>query len=56
MKREQLMTLWHVDDVKASHPEDKVILEFVDYLHGVHDDEEIGTTKFTMDHDMILWA
>ena len=41
----QMTVLWHVDDLKASHAEKKVLDEFVEYLQGIYDDEEIGTIK-----------
>ena len=37
--------VWHVDDVKASHKEIEVLEDYVEYLRGIYDDEEIGTIK-----------
>ena len=41
----QMTVLWHVDDLKASHVHEDVLNEFVDYLRGIYDDEEIGKIK-----------
>ena len=41
----QMTVLWHVDDLKASHKERKVLDDFVEYLRGIYDDEEIGKIK-----------
>ena len=45
----QMTVLWHVDDLKASHKETKVLEEFVQYLRTIYDDEEIGKIKLIMD-------
>ena len=41
----QMTIVWHVDDVKASHKEIEVLEDYVEYLRGIYDDEEIGTIK-----------
>ena len=40
-----MTVVWHVDDVKASHKEDKVSDECIKCSHSVHDDKEKGTLK-----------
>src|SRR5210317_1569613 len=37
----QMTVLWHVDDLKASHKEMKVLEDFVKYLRVIYDDEDI---------------
>ena len=32
----QMTVLWHVDDLKASHKDMKVLDEFVDYLRSIY--------------------
>ena len=46
VNREQLTAMWHIDNVKARHLEDKASLEFVNHLSSVHANKEIGITKF----------
>ena len=36
----QLTICWHVDDLKASHEDSKVIDDFVQWLKDKHEDEE----------------
>ena len=51
----QMTVLWHVDDLKASHKDMKVLDEFVDYLRSIYDDEEIGKIKVNkgLRHDFV---
>ena len=50
-----MTVLWHVDDLKASHKDEKVLDEFVDYLRSIYDDEEIGKIKVNkgLRHDFV---
>ena len=41
----QMTVLYHVDDLKASHVDEKVLDEFVLFLRKIYDDEEIGKIK-----------
>ena len=41
----QMTAIWHVDNLKASHVDKKVLEDLVEYLRGLYDDEEIGTLK-----------
>ena len=38
---EQLTICWHVDDLKASHEDSKVIDDFVQWIKDKYEDEEI---------------
>lgn len=51
----QMTVLWHVDDLKASHKDEKVLDEFVDYMRSIYDDEEIGKIKVNkgLRHDFV---
>ena len=50
----QMTVLWHVDDLKASHKDMKVLDDFVNYLRSLYDDEENGKIKLNKKADMIL--
>ena len=45
INEKQMTVLWHVDDLKASHEDKEVLLNFVEYLRSIYDDDEIGTIK-----------
>ena len=45
VKGKQMTILWHVDDLKASHVDEKVLEEFVEYLRTIYDNNEIGKIK-----------
>ena len=51
----QMTVLWHVDDLKASQKNIRVLDEFVDYLRSIYDDEEIGKIKVNkgLRHDFV---
>ena len=42
----QLTLLWHVDDVKISHMEEKVVTEFINWMKTMYEDEN-GTLTVT---------
>ena len=41
----QLTVTWHVDDLKASHADDKVLEEFIQWVRDMYEDPEIGKVK-----------
>ena len=43
----QLTVVWHVDDLKASHVDPKVIDKFIKWLKDKYEDKEIGLLKAT---------
>ena len=38
----QLTVIWHIDYLKVSHVDEKVVTEFIDWLKSKYEDKEIG--------------
>mgnify|MGYP001951138350 CR=1 FL=1 len=47
---EQLTIVWHVDDVKASHEDQKVLDTFGKWVNDKYGDDKIGKVKITRGH------
>ena len=45
IKGKQITIYWHVDDIKASHKESKVIDKFVQWLRDKYKEKDIGKLK-----------
>ena len=50
-----MTVLWHVDDLKASHEDKEVLLNFVDYLRSIMMMMKLEPLKSMMVQNTNLW-